>query len=145
VKPEAWLKNRFQVSIRNTSRKDVAILKPLDGSLWSWHLPFYRFVVTDQGGKILTMGSRCGNSGLWANTKWPDDYLLVLKPGEQFTKIFPLYVAVPGEGEYQIRVQYVMDLKADPSKGKFLQYPEEVWKGVVSSETKTCTLREQKL
>ena len=142
---EAWLMNRFEVSIRNTGEADVVILKPLDGSLWSWHLPFYQFTVKDLSGEMLTMGSRCGNSGLWADTEWPDDYLLVLKPGEQFKKTFALYYAVPEEGEYQVQFQYIMDLTADPSKGRYLRYPEQVWKGSVSSETKTYKLKEQKL
>ena len=97
VEIESRLMNHFEVSIQNTGKADVVILKPLDGSLWSWRLPYYSFIVKDQSGKMLTMMGRCGNTGLWGGTKWPDDYLLVLKPGEQFKKTFPLIFVVPEE------------------------------------------------
>jgi len=143
LESDSWLRNLFAVSIRNTGKDDVTILKPLDGSDYSLHLPFYRFIVKDQNGTMLSMGSRCGISGLWADTKWPDDYLLVLRSGEEFKKTFPLCFVVPEDGEYELRFEYVMDLKTYPRKGKLRRYPEQVWKGAVSSETKTFKLRKQ--
>src|SRR5579883_2058418 len=68
----------FNVKIRfhNAGPNAVTILKPLDGSTDCWHMPYYRFTVSDPDGKPLKLMPRCGNSGLWAGTQWPKDYLV---------------------------------------------------------------------
>jgi hypothetical protein len=147
VKPDydSWLKNYFEVTVANNGNEDIVILKPLDGSQWSWHLPFYRFTVIDEQGRVSAMGARCGISGLWANTKWPADYIVTLKPGESFKKTLEVLFAIPEDGEYQVKFEYVMELEKDPHKGTFLEYPVEVWKGTAESEVKTYFLKKQEL
>lgn len=137
------VENRFQVTIKNRSKEDVTIVKPLNGSLWSLLLPFYSFVVHDGEGRRLTMGRRHIVLGLWPDTKWPVDYLLVLKPGESFSRTFDLCFQIPSDGAYKVRFEYGMDPAEDPFKGELLDYPESAWRGTATSEEKEVRLRKQ--
>src|SRR5690349_1368657 len=71
------------VRFRNMGRDSVFILKPMDGSKECLHMPYYRFTVLDAAGQPLQLrrDRMCNHSGLWAQTKWPADYLVELKPG----------------------------------------------------------------
>lgn len=137
--------NRFEVTIRNTNDTDVTIVKPLNGSVWSWYLPFYSFHVTDADGKELRMATRHFVSGLYPGTKWPDDYLVVLKPGGAYSRQLDLLFTIPKTGDYTVTFHYVMDISKDRYKGKLLEYPEQAWKGTASSKPATFRLVKQKL
>ena len=65
------ISNRFEVTIRNASDGPLSILKPVNGSMWSWYLPFYAFHVSDAGGVSLKMARRHFISGLYPGTRWP--------------------------------------------------------------------------
>ncbi|HUG19831.1 MAG TPA: hypothetical protein VMM56_12685 [Planctomycetaceae bacterium] len=49
-------------------------------------MPHYKLDVSGEDGKTLKLSSRCGHSGLWANMKWPDDYVVTLRPQESSEK-----------------------------------------------------------
>jgi len=145
VTPQTVVSNRFQVTIRNTNNADVVIVKPLNGSQWSWYLPFYSFHVTDANGKELRMATRHFVSGLYPGTKWPRDYMVVLKPGQSYTKSFDLLFTVPETAVYTVRFDYVMDVAEDRYKGKLLKYPEQAWQGTASSKPQKFRLTKQRL
>jgi hypothetical protein len=138
--PETWPHNKVKVTLRNTGRESIRILKPLDGSDYCWHLPFYRFSVKDKAGNPVPLGSRCGVSGLWADTKWPDDYLLVLKPGGSFSTEFYLPQRIPADGIYKVKFEYVMDLTL---KEKQFKYPNGLWQGIAVSREMDFKLKKQ--
>jgi hypothetical protein len=103
----------------NTSDRSVTILKPLDGSGWGWHRPHYDYEVRDATGTRIDPGGRCGMSGPWADTTWPEDYLLVLPPGRSHTLSWSDFPHVLEPGDYIVTLRY----KVDP---EFYQkaYPE---------------------
>ncbi len=124
--------DRSLVAIFNNQTKStVTILKPLDGSMWCWHMPYYDFSVFDSVGRPVKIGGRCGLSGLWADTEWPKDYLVVIKSGEAFE--LPLRLPHHLEdGRYQVSLTYVF---SNDGTRKILnhKYPDKVWRGRLKS------------
>lgn len=115
----------------NQTKSDITILKPLDGSMWCWHMPYYDFSVFNSAGNSVKIGGRCGLSGLWANTEWPKDYLVVIKSGEAFE----LPLTLPHhleDGRYQVTLAYVY---SNDGTRKMLnhKYPEKIWRGKLKS------------
>lgn len=142
-KPGSILANHFEICLRNTGTNTLFILKPLDGSLWSWMLPFYRFAVSDTKGRKLGMPQRFKFGGLWGGTRWPDDYLVKLLPGESFSTVLDLCYPIPEDGEYDVLFEYVMDTAQDPNRGVLLTYPPEAWNGKAASRPIRILLRKQ--
>lgn len=132
--------NVVRIRIENVSDDPVHIMKPLDGSFWNWHLPFYRLEVIGHDGKVLPNQERLPMSGLWADTKFPEDYEVVLAPGERFEmeKIMP--TVVPSAGVYRVRFEYLFDPKLswrDP-----WTYPDTMWIGRVRAPDVQAELEE---
>lgn len=116
------------VRFTNLSARELGIFKPLDGSEWEWHQPFYRFIITNDQGEALPLGGRCWTSGLWADTQWPDDYLIVLKPGEVYEKWVIIPCRIPAADRYLVSFEYVYD-KVPAGKGLELPVPPGAWIG----------------
>ena len=133
--------NRNPVIVRftNTTNKPIRILRPLDGSLWCWHMPHYKLDVVDEDGKQLQLSGRCGNSGLWANMKWPDDYVVTIRPTESFEKEVGINHVIPKDGECTVRFSYTY---ADTNTQlETVKYPDALWEGTVESKPINLTLR----
>lgn len=133
--PEARsLFNRNPVLVRFTNRdtQGIRILRPLDGSEWSWHMPYYQFTVCDAEGKKLELSPRCGNSGLWANRDWPNDYMILLGPGDSYEMQVGISHVIPTDGEYTVQFEYIYD-PAIASKSD-IEYPDGLWVGHARSE-----------
>jgi len=131
---ERSLQNRNPVIVRFTNRENqsIRILRPLDGSKWSWHMPYYRFTVEDADGVPLEMLTRCGVSGLWANLEWPDDYVIQILPGDSYEMQVGIPYPIPTDGEYTVSFEYVYDPKPAAKSG--IEYPDGLWEGHARSE-----------
>lgn len=116
----------------NRGNAPLTVFRPLDGSTSGWHWPHYRFDVTSEDGTHLPLPPRCGISGLWADTTWPEDYAVVLKPGEAFE----LPVRIPqirDAGKYRVRFTY--EIRDTPGKKTLgLERPDGTWFGSVSTD-----------
>jgi hypothetical protein len=115
---------------RNWSGVSGYLLKPLDGSEWCKFMPHYRWTPVGPAGKPLSRRSRCAHCGTWSNTKWPDDYLVELKPGAswEITRQLPLRVEQPGMHRVRFEYEYL------PGPNDFPQ-PARAWRGrLVSAE-----------
>lgn len=128
------LHNRNPVIVRFTNRENqpIRILRPLDGSEWSWHMPYYRFTIHDADGTPLELASRCGVSGLWANVEWPDDYIIRILPGDSYEMQVGIPHPIPADGEYTVSFEYVYDPKAAAKSS--IEYPDGLWEGHARSE-----------
>lgn len=131
--------NPVMVRFINRSQDPITIFKPLDGSLWSWHMPYYRLHVTDAEGKSLKLASRCGVSGLWAETKWPDDYLVTIAPGKSFETEVGIHHVIPESGPYHLSFEYVYDPSAKEQSS--FPAPATAWNGTVRSREITLNLK----
>lgn len=104
------------ITFKNQIDQEVTIIRPLDGSLWKWHFPYYDFTVSDSDGTSLRLGGRCGVSGLWADTEWPKDYLVPIAAQETATITILLPHAIPSDGDYEISFTYEWPAVDDQSK-----------------------------
>ncbi|MCH8829287.1 MAG: hypothetical protein IID45_06890 [Planctomycetes bacterium] len=146
VELRAWPKkesiyNRNPVIVRfvNGGNRPIIIFKRLDGSLWSWHMPHYRITVVDAQGRKLKLSPRCGVSGLWANTKWPDDYLVKIAPGKSYELEVGIHHLIREDGEYRVKFEYVYD--PDAKQQQTYPIPAGAWKGIARSKEVLLSLR----
>lgn len=116
------------VVFHNAGPDSVYILKPLDGSVNCWQWPYYRFTIRDPDGQPVEFGPRCGHSGLWANTRWPQDYLVEIKPGATYSEDVWLdgYYKFEREGRHTISFEYVYQ----PTENH-LKPPPQAWRGTL--------------
>ena len=119
----------FTIEFTNLTEEEITLIRPLDGSLWNWHYPHYDFQVTDQKGNIVERPSRCGISGLWADTEWPTDYLFVIQPGKSMMVAAYLPHHVPKDGEYHVAFRYVWKASEDQAS-----LPASVVIGTIKAE-----------
>lgn len=140
-------KGYFDILFTNTSDEAVKILKPLDGSFFGWHQPHYKFQVLNSEDEELKFVSRCKFSGLWANTEFPENYLVEV-PANESTKITGvLPYTIPESGEYKVSLEYVYDYTNVPASIKgsgeepWNQPVEGVWEGSLKSNEITLQLK----
>ena len=123
----------------NTSEEPVQLIKPLDGSSYGWHQPYYRFDITAPSGAALRPSSRCKQSGLWSNMTWPEDYVIELGPGRAKTIDVYLPYSFAEKGAHSITVEYLLDesRRAATDRQAWYQdgpiiYPPTAWRGETS-------------
>jgi hypothetical protein len=128
---EYAIRGQYSVIVRfkNNSLEAISILKPLDGS-GPGRMPDYRFTAWDATGQIVKPGGVCGtyNDGLWARTKWPQDYLVQIKPGASFDQEWP--VPVVKDGQHTIAFEY-----AYQPNNELHPPPPSAWRGSVKAPT----------
>jgi hypothetical protein len=124
------------VRFQNEGNEPAFVLKPLDGSTVSWLMPYYRFTVVNTDGKTLEPSPRCGNHGLWQDTKWPQDYLVEIKPGKSFDVEVPLSFGIRKDGRYTIAFEYVYQ-----PVNEALAPPPEAWRGTLKTPPTSVYLR----
>lgn len=123
------------VRFENMSHRPLRLLKALDGSEWRWHLPFYEVSLTDSSGKPVPLSGRCGISGLYADTKWPDDYRIQIRPGDAYETHVDLARDESIHGKFTVRFRYTYDGAVAATKmTRDIQYPEDLWSGSAESE-----------
>lgn len=124
-------RDRFYVRIcfHNTTPKPVCILKPVDGSLTCRHMPYYRFTVRDPDGWTLPIGAGCNITGLWADTQWPQDYLVEIAPGASVEREMTVYyLQFERGGPHTVSFEYVYN----PTEELFAP-PPRAWRGTVKA------------
>jgi hypothetical protein len=141
LEDDSWVGSRFEVTIRNVSDGDIVISKPVDGSFWSWPMPYYQFVATDADGNELPLRGCCGNLDVLDDTEWAEDYVLTLGPGEAFAHEFHPPTEITEAGEYTVQFHYVMDWDNLTSWQAIDPLPAGAWSGTASSEPATYTLQ----
>jgi hypothetical protein len=125
---------RPRVRFTNNTTATIQVLKPIDGSEWCWVMPYYQFTVTNAAGKGMKLVPRCGMHGHpYSDTKWPDDYLIVLKPAESHTLPVDLPFVLPKAGTYEIQFAYAFRLGEKSVRG--VAYPPGLWTGEVQSKS----------
>jgi len=126
----------FVVRFVNQSDKPISILKPLDGSYYSWIMPHYAFSLDDGKGTKFDQFSRCGNFGHpYSDTTWPDDYLVEIGPGKTYEEAAYLPFVIPEDGEYTVTFNYVFTPDTDLLPTGEHTYPRKLWKGKVTSKS----------
>jgi hypothetical protein len=111
----------------NDGTAPAYLIRRVDGSEHGRHMPYYRWSAVGPDGKRLKLVGRCGNTGpngLWSDTRWPEDYLIELKPGMSYEKTFSLPLRVEKAGVHRVRFEYVY--RADP---RGLLPPAGAWQG----------------
>ena len=129
---EPDVSHRFPVLVRltNESKSEVIVFRPLDGSDFGWHLPYYRFEVTRMNGEVLKPLGRCGVSGLWAETMWPASYAVRLAPGESYdVKLDPPQITEAGT--YKVRFAY--EYQVDNAAQEAFPTPKGAWVGIAEA------------
>ncbi|MEX0703182.1 MAG: hypothetical protein WD069_13895 [Planctomycetales bacterium] len=124
--------NPVVIRFTNNGDEPVSILRRLDGSEWGWHMPHYRFTVTDANDKPLELPGRCGVSGLWSGPKWPDDYIIEIRPGDSHEMRAGIPHSVPADGEHRVTFEYIYDPQAAPRWR--IAYPDGLWSGTAGSK-----------
>ncbi len=128
------IERSFVAVFSNRTNGDVTILKPLDGSMWCWHMPYYDFSVYDSTGRSVSIGGRCKLSGLWAGTEWPKDYLIIIKAGESFELPLSFFPFDLEDGQYQVALSYIYSNDGTRNrKGLSYDYPKDLWTGRLKS------------
>lgn len=129
------------VRFRNISDRPVTILRPLDGSSWGWYMPEYRFAATDDAGQELELSGRCGVSGLWHQTTWPDSYLVEIPAGSTHVMRQHLPYQIEHGKVYTVALEYVVDPDALPEaqQAQSLGIPAAAWVGSARSEPITAS------
>ncbi len=123
------------VQFLNVSKDPIRILKPVDGSEWCWIMPHYKLTVINEHDHEIGYAARCGNYGFpYSETKWPDDYVVTIRPGHSYTHHLWHNHNIRETGKYQLRFEYVFTPKA---KGIFggHPYPADLWRGTAVSNT----------
>jgi hypothetical protein len=125
------------VKFVNASKETVRILKPLDGSEWCWVMPHYKLTVIDDRDREVGLAERCKLYGApYFGTRWPDDYVVIIRPGDSYTHPLSLNHAIREAGNYRLRFEYRFTptadgLPADPDA----KYPAGLWRGSATSNT----------
>ena len=133
------------VRFENMSHSLLKLLRPLDGSEWGWHLPFYDVSLTDSAGKAVPLAGRCGVSGLYSNIKWPDDYRFQILPGDAYETHVDIAREYGIAGKFTVRLRYTYDgAVAAANKGSGVPYPEDLWSGSTASEPVQIVIPEPK-
>lgn len=124
------VRGTYHAKVRFRNHRDEAlwILEPLDGSTDCWHMPHYKFTLSNRAGQMLPLGPRCGNSGLWADTKWPMDYLVKIQPGSSRDIEVSLPFDVREEGPHTLSFEYVY-----APKDEAFAPAESAWRGTVKA------------
>ncbi len=126
----------FVIRFVNRSDKPVRILKPLDGSYYSWIMPHYAFSLEDGKGTTFDKRMRCGNFGHpFTDTKWPEDYLVEIGPGKTHEEVAILPFYIPEDGEYKVTFTYMFTPATSKLPTGEHTYPERLWKGKATSNS----------
>jgi hypothetical protein len=132
------------VKFINTGKEPVRILKPVDGSEWGWVMPHYKLTAIDGRDREVGLAARCKLYGApYMGTKWPDDYVVTIRPSESRTHpISLLSLSIRTEGMYRLRFEYRFTPKADGLPGLAdAPYPPDLWRGSVTSNEVEVRLR----
>ena len=123
------------VRFENLTHGPLRLLRPLDGSEWGWHMPFYEVSMTDSAGKSVPLGVRCKLSGLYSNIKWPDDYRFQVLPGDAYEMHVDIAREDGVSGKFSVRFRYTYaPAVVTASQRSGIQYPEDLWAGSAASE-----------
>jgi len=127
---------KFIVRFTNNSNAPLHIIRPLDGSSDGRIAPFYRVAVKDDSGAIEPAGPFCGVYGLWGDTKWPDDYLILIPPRHTHEIEVTHPVPIKPATTYTIGFEYSMPSDPVEKSGDHvkLSYPAQAWRGTVSAK-----------
>src|SRR4051794_30030758 len=99
-------------------------------------MPHYRFTLWNAAHQPLKLTPRCGLSGLWANTRWPQDYLVEIKPGASFAVELPLPCDIERPGPHTVAFEYVYQ----PKEERFAP-PPGAWRGSVKAADVVLNLK----
>lgn len=123
------------IRFENNSHKPLRLLRPLDGSEWGWHMPIYELLITDEAGKSVPLGSRCGVSGLTFGMKWPDDYRFQILGGDAYEISVNIARPIPQPGRYLVTFRYIYNTESkDVKQHSSIIYPNDLWVGTAVSQ-----------
>src|SRR5262245_58074056 len=121
------------IKFSNNNAKPIKLLRDLDGSDIDIHMPYYRLIIYDNQRKPLKRLTRdCGNTGLWDNLKWPEDYIIEIGPGKTYHHQIWINQDIPQDNIYSVTFEYIF-YQIYASKERW-EYPPNLWEGVLRSE-----------
>jgi hypothetical protein len=122
------------VKFVNVGKEAIRILKPLDGSEWCWIMPHYKLTIINEQDAEVGYGSRCATYGFpYWGTKWPNDYVVIIRPGASYTHRLSHNHRILEAGTYRLRFEYNFTPKCDRTPGG--PYPPGLWRGSAISNT----------
>jgi hypothetical protein len=132
------------IRFENHTAAPLRLLRPIDGSEWGWHMPIYSLTIADSDGKSLPMGGRCGNSGLYSNMKWPDDYQFQILPGDAYEMAVEICREIPVSASYKVTFEYQYDPTVKTRKqDDRIKYPGDLWVGSAKTEATAIEIAKQ--
>jgi|GEM_PF-3520690 len=134
------------VRFENHSRKPLRLLRPIDGSEWGWRMPIYDVSITDSTGKVIPLESRCGNTGLYSDMTWPDDYRVQILPGDAYEMSVMVARELPLAGIYSFQFRYTYEPATKTTKqDSSIKYPDDLWVGSATSAPLDIDIPNQKI
>ncbi|PXA02876.1 hypothetical protein DDZ13_14905 [Coraliomargarita sinensis] len=127
---------------KNTSKENQRILRPLDGSTRNAYYPHYdiHLVSTSSMEPVERIGG-CMPYGLWADRKWPEEYLIEIAPNKSKTVKLRLPYEFKDSESYALFFQYRMSeeiLREEKAlrdtKLNWYRYPQNIWTGTVTAK-----------
>lgn len=119
------------IVFQNAGPSPVYILKPIDGSVDGRLMPSYRFTVRDPDGQPVKLKPiKCGCCGVWANTKWPQDYLVEIKPGTSYRVDtgWGWHFDIRRDGPHTVSFEYIYQ----PTNERYAP-PPTAWRGKIAA------------
>lgn len=137
VAVDASVPGRLRIEFTNNGGREIKLLKPLDGSYWSWTMPYYQFSLSRNGNTDFDLMPRCKLHGRpFTDTEWPVDYVVLLAPGQSTSIASMLPFVIPETGEYELTLKYLFE---PPKSGELPagehHYPNDIWRGKIESES----------
>jgi len=124
---------QLRVRFSNHGVESLRIVRPMDGSEHGWISPAYDVGIVDGNGKPYPMMTRCKLFGEpFSGTRWPEDYVVEVKPGEHVEILVWVSFVLPETGTYPVSFSY----SYDPARTKW-RVTGGAWEGTVhASPTK---------
>ena len=137
--------NYLLATFKNESTSNIRILRPIGGSEWPVFSiePSYELSISDVSGVALPIKGHCKVVGPFTDTRWPDDYVVMLSPGESIAIKVYITATVPEDGAYSVRLKYRFTGKAKyplPTMKADLS-GRAIWNGEVESAVTQLKLK----
>jgi hypothetical protein len=127
----------------NKSQRAITFLRPQQDSFDGWVNPIYQFTIIDGQGRSLAMARR---DGTMATPVYDESATFTVGPGERYSQdlILPLFPTMRNQGEYRVRLSYIVNERAIGKGGdvldQIMNWEDGVFVGRVESNEQVFRL-----